>query len=328
MIKSSSGKNEKKIGLALGAGGARGLVHIGILKVLHKHKIYPDYLAGTSMGAVIAAAYAAGRTPEDLEEIAATTDWREIVDFTVPKKGLIKGKLVERKIRSLFRNKKFSELTIPTRIVAYNFSKKEKEVFSRGDIADAVRASISIPGVFNPFRIGDDIYIDGSVTDPTPFDVVKEMGAEVIIGVDLFVKEKTGIGPLSRRTNFIKELKLKFITEELFNIKNWLFPTRWPDFIRKTLHWVFDKFFYPAKVIKMLRKKKTPLISRIMSETINILSNNLARERLEHADIDIKVTPVFKKYGWTNFDKVDHFVKLGEKAMESEIRKLKKKLRN
>ena len=98
-----------KIGLALGGGSARGLAHIGVLKVLHKHKIYPDYIAGTSIGAVIGSLYAAGHSPDEIEEIAKTTKWKKMVDFTIPKAGLIEGRMIENKIRKLVSNKEFSD---------------------------------------------------------------------------------------------------------------------------------------------------------------------------------------------------------------------------
>ena len=135
-----------KVGLALGSGAAKGLAHIGVLKNLHKHKIYPDYIAGTSMGAVIGALYCVGYTPEKIEEITKTTEWKNIIDFDIPKAGLIRGRLVENKIRRLLKDKKFSDLNTSLKIVSYNFDKKEKVVFSKGNVAKAVRASISIPG--------------------------------------------------------------------------------------------------------------------------------------------------------------------------------------
>src|SRR3989338_10085785 len=98
---------KKKLGLALGGGSARGLAHIGVLKELHRRKIYPDYIAGTSIGAVIAAMYAAGHTPDEIEKIAKTTNWKEIVDFTIPKAGLIKGELAEQSIRKMVLHKQF-----------------------------------------------------------------------------------------------------------------------------------------------------------------------------------------------------------------------------
>ncbi len=171
---------KKRLGIALGAGSARGFAHVGVLKVLDKHNIKPDYLAGTSMGAVIAAAYAAGRSVEDMEQILKKTDWNNLLDFTKPKLGLLQGKEIEKKLSWLFFDKEFKDLKIPLRVVAYNLTKNEKVVFKSGDVASAVRASISIPGIFTPFVIKGDEFVDGAIADPTPYEVARKMGADVV----------------------------------------------------------------------------------------------------------------------------------------------------
>ncbi len=320
-------KQRRKLGLAFGAGGAKGLIHIGVLKALHKHKIYPDYIAGTSMGSVIGAVYAIGHLPEEIAELAKTTDWKSIVDFTMPKHGLIRGQLAMQRIRRLTHNKDFSELNVPLKVIAYDLSKKRRVVFSKGNVAEAVRASISIPGIFPPFRIDGSYYVDGAVAAPTPFETVKEMGAEVVIAVDLYTKEKKISGPVVSDSSLFSGLRDSFVAEELLNIKNYLFPTRWPGFIRKTFFWLFDKLFYPQKIIKFISTRRTPSIAKTIYDTMNVLTNNLARERLSRADVDIKITPPLGNLGWTDFDKVDQFVSIGEKAMEREINSLRRKLR-
>ncbi len=318
--------NKLKVGLALGSGAARGLTHIGVLKVLHKNKIYPDYIAGTSMGAVIGSLYAVGHTPMEIEKIAKTTDLKNIIDFTFPKSGLLRGELVENKIRKLTKNKNFSDLEVPLKVVSYNLTKRQKVVFSKGNVAKAVRASSSIPGIFSPTIINKQRYIDGVVTDPTPYGVVREMGADEVIAIDLYKKEKTVTGPSTKEGSLIKELKEKFILDELLNVKNYLFPERWPNFIRKVLTWSFDKILYPARVLKIMAGRELPEITRVLYDSINVLSNNLAKERLSCANIDIKISPSFGTLKWSDFDEVDSFVKLGEKAMQKELSVLKKKL--
>ena len=221
---SSMVKKRKKLGLALGAGGARGLAHIGILKVLEKHGIKVDYIAGTSMGAVIGAFYGAGHSPEDLEQIAKTTDWKNIVDFNIPKVGLVTGQLIERKIEKLVYNKDFKDLRFPLRVVSYNLTHRERVIFSKGNVSTAVRASLSIPAIFSPLKIGQSYFVDGAVADPTPFDIVKEMGADVVLAVDLFVKkEKTVKAPRVRRSSLIAYWKETFVMQELYQIKMAIF---------------------------------------------------------------------------------------------------------
>ena len=321
-------KRRPKLGLALGAGGARGFTHIGVLKVLEKNKIFPDYIAGTSMGAVMAAAYAAGRSTKDIESIVMHTDWRKIVDFTIPKAGIIRGKRVKKRIRHLVFDTDFKDLKIPLKVVAYNLTKEERVIFSKGDVTEAVRASISIPGIFKPVIIGKQKYVDGALADPTPFDVVREMGADIVIAVDLFSKIKSRHGPVVKKGNLFDDLKKKFIAEELRLTKDLIFPERWPSFLRRIFMWTFDKFLYPAKVLRIMAGKERLPITKVLDSTINILTNNLARERLEHGNIDIIVKPSFGKLGWSDFDKASRFVKRGEYAMRVQIKQLKKLIRN
>ncbi len=321
-------KKSPKLGLALGAGGARGLAHIGILKVLHENKVYLDYIAGTSMGAVIAAAYAAGKTPEEIGAIAKTTDWKDMVDFGVPKTGLLQGKLIEKGIRNLVNNKKFHQLNMPLRIVAYNLTTRERVVFSKGDVATAVRASISIPGIIAPALIGKDRYIDGMIADPTPFDVVKDMGADIVIAVDLYNREKKVSGPEVKENKLASELRKKFIDDELLNLKNYLFPDFWPKMVKRILRWAFDKLVYPARVLKIMAGREPPEITKVMYEALVIITNNFAWERIEHADIQFKIRPTFDGLDWLDFDKVDKIITIGEGAMEKELPKLKTMLKD
>jgi NTE family protein len=326
-IKKRKIKRGKKLGLALGGGSARGLSHIGVLKVLHKHKIYPDYIAGTSMGAVIGALYSADHTPKEIEEIAKSTKWKKIIDFKIPKAGFIEGDLVENKIKRLVNNKKFSDLSIPLNIVAYNMTHHEKAIFSEGSVSRAIRASISIPGIFAPVKIGKCNYIDGGVIDPTPFEVVKEMGADVVIAVDLFSSGRKKVeGPVAKEENFLAGVKEMFIFQELLNIKNYLIPTRWPKFIQKVLHWIFDKLLYPAKVLKMVAGKEMFPIVKVMNETLDVLISNLAKEKMRQAKVDVKVIPSFKGLGWADLNQVEDFVKVGEEAMEMKLSRLKRSL--
>ncbi len=319
-------KKKIRVGLALGGGSARGLAHIGVLNILHKNKIYPDYIAGTSMGAVIGALYAAGHAPKEIEKIAKSAHWKKLADFTIPKSGLLEGLAAEQKIRGLVDNKKFSELDIPLRVVSYNLNQKQKVIFHEGDVAKAVHASMCIPGVFAPVRINNEDYIDGGVIDPTPFDIVKEMGADIIIAIDLYTKSKTVKGPALQEKSLGVELREKFIAEELLNIKNYIIPQRWPKFLRKIFAWGFDKLLYPAKVIKIMAGKELPQITKVMYSVVGVLINNLAMERFKNAKIDVKVTPIFSGVGWSDFNKVTEFVRIGETAMNEQMKLLKEKL--
>jgi len=317
----------KKLGLALGAGGARGFAHIGVLKALHENKFFPDYIAGTSMGAVVGAMYAAGISPSEIQKIVQKTKWKKVVDFTEPKLGLLQGRAAENKLAELLNNKSFNQLEIPLKVVSYNLTQKKLVVFGRGKVARALRASISIPGIFHPAVIAGQQYIDGAVADPTPYDIVREMGADVIIAVDLFSTEMKVQGPVIHQQGVFDELKNQFIKEELNFLRTALFPEKWPEGFRKFFDWVFDKILYPARILRMLAGAEHFPITKVMYEAVTVMTNNLARERYKNADVDVSVRPNLGHLRWNDFGKVNQFAHSGEKAMLSKIGLLKKKLK-
>ncbi|WAA13703.1 patatin-like phospholipase family protein [Fervidibacillus halotolerans] len=176
---------EPKIGLALGAGGARGLAHLGVLKVFEQEKIPISYIAGSSIGAIVGSFYAAGQKIEQLEKFSIAFKRKYFLDFTVPKLGFIAGNRLKDFIRIFSYNKNIEDLHIPVAIVATDIETGEKVVFRKGPVADAVRASIAIPGIFTPEKIDGRMLVDGGVVDRVPVSVVKEMGADIVIGVDV-----------------------------------------------------------------------------------------------------------------------------------------------
>lgn len=174
-----------KVGIALGAGGARGLAHIGVLKVFEEENIPIDYIAGSSIGSLIGVLYANGTDLAMIEELSTQIKRNQMIDLTIPKKGLIVGNKVQELIRLLTHRKNLEDLKIPTAVVATDLVTGERVVFREGPIDIAVRASISIPGVFEPVYLGEQILVDGGVVDRIPISVIKEMGADITIGVNV-----------------------------------------------------------------------------------------------------------------------------------------------
>lgn len=174
-----------KIGLALGSGGARGFAHLGVLKVLNEAGVPIDFIAGSSMGALIGAFYSSGLDLDNLYKIAKAFKRKYYLDFTVPKMGFIAGHRVKELIRIFTHGKNIEDLKIPLSVIATDLTKGERVVFTRGPIADAVRASIAIPGIFVPEKKDGRLFVDGGVIDRIPVQVVKEMGADFVIAVDV-----------------------------------------------------------------------------------------------------------------------------------------------
>jgi NTE family protein len=176
---------QPKIGLALGSGGARGFAHLGVIKVLLDHNIPIDYIAGSSMGALIGSFYGAGHSIDRLYNLAIAFKRKYYLDFTVPKMGFIAGNRIKELIRVFTQGKNIEELKIPLAIVATDLMKGERVVFRDGSITDAVRASISIPGILVPEKKDGRLLVDGGVIDRLPVSVAREMGADIVIAVDV-----------------------------------------------------------------------------------------------------------------------------------------------
>jgi len=174
-----------RVALALGGGAARGFAHIGVIEVLEENGIRPDIVTGTSAGSLVAALYAAGRTGKELEAIAINMDESALTDWSFPGRGLIRGEALAHYIREATGNKPLEQLKIPLGIVATDLDTGRPIVFRRGDVGTAVRASSAVPAVFQPVRIGTHEYVDGGLTSPVPVRAARDMGADVIIAVDI-----------------------------------------------------------------------------------------------------------------------------------------------
>ncbi|MBC7252051.1 MAG: patatin-like phospholipase family protein [Anaerolineae bacterium] len=177
-----------RIGLALSGGGARGLAHIGVLKVLEQEGVPVDCLAGTSMGGVIAAVYAAGLSVEQIEQealrMSRVRNLITLLDRTLPRRGFFEGRKVLEYLSTFLGEKTFADLEIPLALVAVDLISGQEVILNRGSVLEAVRATISFPGVFAPYRLGEHLLVDGGVLNNLPADVVRGMGADVVIAVD------------------------------------------------------------------------------------------------------------------------------------------------
>lgn len=187
----TSSKIQKKpvIGLALGGGAARGFAHVGVIKALEAQGIFPDLVVGTSAGSVIAALYATGLNGTDLNRIAINLDEASITDWANPFSnkfgGLIKGDALQSEINRLVSNRLIDKMKIPLGIVATDLQTGNPILFRSGNTGQAVRASCSVPGVFAPTLIGNREYVDGGLTSPVPIRFARQMGADIVIAVNI-----------------------------------------------------------------------------------------------------------------------------------------------
>ncbi len=188
--------SSKKVGLALGSGAYRGFAHIGVIKSLKKNKIPIDYLSGCSAGAWIAAYYAAFK---DLRQVKKDliNNKKESVSLLLDfdwSAGLVSGQKLISYLEKRLPGRNFSSLKIPLQIVATNLSTGQAFVFDHGNLAQAVRASISVPLIFKPFSYQGKLLIDGGLSNPVPGDLVRKMGADLVIGVNLYHQKEFKAG--------------------------------------------------------------------------------------------------------------------------------------
>ena len=177
------------IGLALGGGAARGFAHIGVIKILEANGIKPNVIVGTSAGSVISAIYASGISANELQQIAIDLDEATITDWTNPFSGkmggMIKGDALQSKINQLVKNRPIEQMKIPLGIVATDLKTGNPILFQRGDTGQAVRASSSVPGIFMPTVIQGKEYVDGGLTSPVPIKFTRNLGADIVIAVNI-----------------------------------------------------------------------------------------------------------------------------------------------
>ncbi len=182
---------QKKIGLALASGGGRGMAHIGVLQVLTEHQIPIDLISGCSAGALVAAIYAAGTDLYMLEKYLCTLVPKDIIDPTVVTRGgFLSGNKVSEIVRTLTHDLSVNETKIPCFIGAADLETSEFHIFEDCKLYEAARASMAIPGVFTPVRIDGHWYIDGGTLQELPVEVLRDHGADVVIGVDLSIKKR------------------------------------------------------------------------------------------------------------------------------------------
>jgi NTE family protein len=186
----SSVKTKKPvIGLALGGGAARGFAHIGVIKALESQGIFPNLVVGTSAGSVIAALYASGYRGTELQRVALSLDEAAITDWALPFSGrfggMIKGDALQTMVNRLVKNQTIENMSMPLGIVGTDLQTGNGILFQRGDTGQAVRASCSIPGVFQPTIIQGREYVDGGLVSPVPVRYAKQMGADIVIAVNI-----------------------------------------------------------------------------------------------------------------------------------------------
>ncbi|MBX9631314.1 MAG: patatin-like phospholipase family protein [Burkholderiales bacterium] len=174
-----------KIALVLGGGAARGFAHVGVIKMLEAQGIKADLVVGTSAGSVVGSLYAAGYDGFELQRLALELDEKSVSDWILPNRGFLRGEALQNYVNTAVKNRPLEQLNKPIGVIATDLKSGEQVVFRRGNTGMAVRASSSVPGVFQPVTIGGREFVDGGLTSPVPVRAARDMGADIVIAVDI-----------------------------------------------------------------------------------------------------------------------------------------------
>ena len=286
MLDKKKVEHPKNIGLALGSGSARGWAHIGVIRALNDAGIQVDYVAGTSIGALVGAVYASGNI-DSLEEVALKLDWKQIAHFfdvVFPKSGLIDGNKVADFIRTHVEEIKIEELPLPFSAISTNLATGSEVVIQKGDIIEAVRASISVPGIFTPVRKNGTILVDGGLVNPVPVSVVRKMGADFVIAIDLNhdIVGKKGISKTSAPNHTAPALSAGMG-------RSFIKKSKILDAINK----IVETGALPAlKQIKQWRSRDPlPNVFEVLMSSINIMESQITAAKLKTDPPDLLIRP-------------------------------------
>lgn len=194
-----------KVGVALGSGAARGLANLGVLQVLKEADVPIHAITGTSAGAIIAGLYAAGVDLKMIERLSTVLDWSDLTSWTLRRRGLVSPEKIHGMLRVLTRDLHFEDLPLPCAVVATDLISGKEVVINSGPVADGIRASLSIPGVFIPFEKETMLLVDGALVNRVPGNVCRKLGADLVIGVDV------GFAPLRSRIRNLPDVIIQTI---------------------------------------------------------------------------------------------------------------------
>jgi len=313
-----------KVGLALSGGAARGLAHIGVLKALEEESIPIDMIAGTSAGAMVGACYAKERKACALEEIALGIDWEKLAQLVdlhliLVGKGFVRGQTVTSFLSCLTGEVKFKDLEIPLAVVAADVESMEEVVIKEGSVLEAVRASIAMPVIFCPVRWGTRFLIDGGVVNPMPVDVVRSMGAETVIAVNVLAishRIVKGRKPEGKKTR-VKPTPYpenRHLSEIKKRVDSLVHQNR--DKIK-----IFDELSHTAKTkIYTGRGKldpKTPNIFEVLVQSFHAMQYE--KVRLASKSADIVISPDVSRIGTFGFHNGEEAISQGYKAAKDAL---------
>jgi NTE family protein len=288
------------IGLALGGGAARGFAHIGIVRTLLDHGIVPNVVVGTSIGAVVGGAYAAGHL-DKLEEWARSLQPRNILgylDIRLNGSGLIGGDKLAAQLESAIGPTLIEDLPLKFATVATEVRTGHEIWLTRGRMVDAMRASYALPGIFSPVLVGDRWLVDGALVNPVPVSAARALGAEIVIAANL--------------------------SSDIFTHSTTIYSHGAPveaELPTAPAKRGFGRLFSAERTVKreFFGSGGRPGISSVMVDAFNIMQDRITRARLAGDPPDLLITPRIGQIGWFDFHRANDLIAFGAKAAERAI---------
>lgn len=301
-------RKNKKIGLALGSGSAKGLAHIGVLKALEEYGIKLDYIAGSSIGAFIGGLYAMGTPVSEIEKIALQTDWKLVAKIFSPSLSLSSisnSKYLNEFLKTFFETATFDNLKIPFEAVASDIKTGEPVILNKGSLLAAVRASISIPVLFAPVSIANRKLVDGGLVNPTPVDLVKAKNMDTIIAVN--IRRNYSSNPSNE--------ELQVIAED--STLNGLSINEKIQYFLK----------HPLEYFNSVTEERTPemRIWEVMFQSFDIVQDHIGDLTMKMAKPDILIEPKTEGFSIFDFHRAPELIEIGYKIAKTKLQVLESK---
>ena len=302
----------KRVGLALGSGGARGWAHLGVIQALREKGFQVECVAGTSMGAIVGAFLAADREPV-LRDLAGNLDWKRLRQFfwevSLSRSGLSDGRRLLEETGKLLGLREFRELDLPFRAVATDLETGGEVVLSSGNLLQALRASISIPGLFSPVRVGKHLLVDGGLVNPVPVSVARDMGARTVVAVDVCQGVEPGPKRERRKARAGEAARGPLALPSPAAAEEKGGVARLLDGFRAEIE----------KKVNHLRAAAAdaaarPAVVDVLVRSVRIAEAQIARSRLQAEPPDILITPAVGHIGTLEFQRAEEAMAAGRAA--------------
>ena len=304
----------RKTGLVLGSGSARGLAHIGVLKSLDKHKIKPDFIAGSSIGALIGGIYAAGIPVDELEKIAVDIDSKTVAKFFIPGfsvSGLFKGNTITKLLHNLLGDINIEELKIPMSITSTDILTGQLMTINSGNLVEAIRASISIPIIFTPVEYGNGFLVDGGLLSPVPIDVVKQKGKYFTIAVNVI--------PYPEKMKIIHLKKHSIPSKSRIFLQESLYPTI-SKILNNDIFKINIEELLPKKIFKREKEKKTLWMKDVLYQSLLIAQSETVKLQVKLYKPNILIEPDVSAINIFDFHRAEEAIETGFNEAEKKLR--------